>query len=71
MKYATPAQINKALALMAENGHRTDFMCASHQALGAHEDELRGRVDDWLRRQSVADVSGIIDMLIDEDEESL
>jgi hypothetical protein len=60
---STEKQVRYALALLAQNGFRTDFMGKAHGKLGATMRERHGRVEGWLRSIGRQRCSTLIDDL--------
>lgn len=59
----TDKQISYAIALLGKAGYSTRYMDASFSELGATMRERKDTVESWLRGQSRADVSALIDKL--------
>lgn len=60
---ATEKQVSYALRLLAENGYSTRYMDAKYKELGAGMRERSGKVEDWLRSKTKAEISALIDRL--------
>lgn len=61
----TEKQISFALSLLARSGYSIINMNAKFKELGATMNERKGKVIDWLRSMNKAEISALIDKLID------
>lgn len=63
---ATDKQVNYAMSLMRKLGYSIVWMGSEHKSLGATMRERQGKVEDWLKNKSVAEMSGFIETLKEE-----